>query len=74
MQSVIDARVLKKFSQRFKGQVILPGDSDYEPARSVASFNPSTDKHPRIIARCADALLCSYFALLHRPSPLCGHL
>ena len=54
-QSVIDRRVLRKFSQRFKGQVILPGDSDYELARGVASFNPSTDKHPRIIARCANS-------------------
>ena len=54
-RSVIDKRVLKRFSERFKGQVIVPGDSDYEPARSVASFNPSTDKHPRIIARCADS-------------------
>src|SRR5215472_14990003 len=53
-RSVIDTRVLRKFSERFRGQVTVPGDSDYEPARSVASFNPSTDKHPRIIARCAD--------------------
>ena len=50
---MIDTRVLRKFSERFKGQVIVPGDSAYEPARRVASFNPSTDKHPRIIARCA---------------------
>ena len=55
MQSAIDVGVLKELSQRFKGQVILPGDSDYESARSVASFNPSTDKYPRIIARCADS-------------------
>ena len=54
-QSVIETRVLRKFSERLKGQVIVPGDSDYEPARRVASFNPSTDKHPRIIARCAQS-------------------
>jgi len=52
-QSVIDTRTLREFSQRFKGFVILPGDSDYERARSVASFNPFTDKHPQIIVRCA---------------------
>jgi len=33
----------------------LPGNSNYESARSVGSFNPSTDKHPLIIARCADS-------------------
>jgi len=53
VQSVIDAAALKELSQRFKGLVILPGDSDYEPARSVASFAHLLT-NTRIIARCAD--------------------
>lgn len=37
-----------------KGRLILPSDHDYEQARRVGSFNPSTDRHPLMIAQCAD--------------------
>jgi len=38
----------------FIGEIICPEDSAYDAARIIASFNPFTDRHPQIIARCAD--------------------
>jgi hypothetical protein len=35
-----------------KGQLIVPGDPNYEQARRPISFNPTTDKHPQMIVRC----------------------
>ncbi|WP_109483690.1 FAD-binding oxidoreductase [Paraburkholderia sp. C35] len=37
----------------FKGQLIQPGDPDYDDARAV--FNASIDRRPVLIARCVDA-------------------
>jgi len=47
-------RALAEFRKGFAGQVLLPGDTAYEGARMAASFNPTTDRHPRLIARCAN--------------------
>jgi FAD binding domain-containing protein/berberine-like enzyme len=38
--------------QRFRGDLLRPGDSQYENARSV--WNGMFDRHPALIARCAD--------------------
>src|SRR5579859_2794584 len=38
---------------RFAGQLIHPGDDDYDDARRV--FNSMIDRYPVLIARCADA-------------------
>lgn len=46
---------LAQFQNKFKGTIILPGDAAYDRARAVASFNPRTDKHPLLIARCLNA-------------------
>jgi FAD/FMN-containing dehydrogenase len=46
---------LDDFRKAFKGSIVVPGDADYDRARAIASVNPSTDKRPRLIARCADA-------------------
>jgi len=57
--------VLTKFRNSFEGTIILPGDTNYDRARMVASFNPRTDKHPRLIARCLnseDVVLALEFA------------
>jgi FAD/FMN-containing dehydrogenase len=46
---------IAEFRNAFKGSVIVPGDADYDRARAIASVNPSTDKRPRLIARCSNA-------------------
>ncbi len=55
--TTIDTR--DRFEQRvaplaasLRGEVIQPGDADYEAARTV--YNAMIDKHPAAIARCAD--------------------
>ena len=45
---------IAELRKTFHGEIICPGDPAYDPARIVASFNPTTDRHPQIIARCAD--------------------
>jgi FAD/FMN-containing dehydrogenase len=42
---------LATFRQRFRGQVVLPGDPGYDRARAV--WNATADGHPAVVARCA---------------------
>jgi len=44
-----------EFRNAFKGSIIVRGDADYDRARAIASINPTTDKRPRVIARCSTA-------------------
>jgi len=48
----IDPAVVKKFGASLKGRLILPGDREYDSARKL--WNLRHDKHPAMIARCAD--------------------
>ncbi|MGH6880846.1 MAG: FAD-binding oxidoreductase, partial [Hypericibacter sp.] len=48
----VDKTGIKGFKKDFRGQVILPGSADYDPARRI--WNASIDKHPGLIARCSD--------------------
>src|SRR6267143_4197262 len=41
-----------EFVERFRGELLLPEDADYEEARKL--FNGMIDRHPAVIARCAD--------------------
>src|SRR5215471_10791732 len=52
-QSNLDPSELARFREKLKGRLILPGDRDYDLARRVASFNPTSDKQPQMIVRCA---------------------
>lgn len=44
---------IEGFQAEFRGEVIQPGNSGYETARTI--WNASIDKHPGIIARCSGA-------------------
>jgi FAD/FMN-containing dehydrogenase len=40
------------FEQKLRGQLIRPGDADYDTVRAL--YNGMIDKRPRLIARCTD--------------------
>jgi FAD/FMN-containing dehydrogenase len=64
----VDPIRIRKLRSSLEGQLILPGDQDYEAARRVMTWNPSTDKRPAMIARCAreeDVVRCVEFAHRH---------
>jgi hypothetical protein len=44
---------LALFKAELRGAVIARGDPDYDQARKL--YNAMIDKHPLLIARCADA-------------------
>ena len=48
---VITEECIEPFQAAFGGQVIRPGDADYETARKI--WNASIDKRPGLIARCS---------------------
>jgi len=46
----LDAASLEKLREDFRGELILPGDKDYESSRIV--WKAIADRHPAIVARC----------------------
>ena len=46
-------QALSTFQQQLRGQLIAPGDAQYDPARAL--YNGMIDKRPRLIARCVNA-------------------
>jgi hypothetical protein len=67
-QSTISAAALARFRGRFQGDIVVPSDPTYDVARRAASFNPTTDRRPQLVARCAnndDAVRAVHFARDH---------
>lgn len=48
----LDAKAVRDFAARLRGELIDPGNAAYDDARRV--FNGMIDRHPRVIVRCAD--------------------
>jgi FAD/FMN-containing dehydrogenase len=49
----LDHRAVASFQEMFRGDVVLPGNSDYEAARVV--WNGMIDRHPAVVVRPTDA-------------------
>jgi hypothetical protein len=61
--NLLEPSIVETFRSTMRGEVLLPGDNGYEPARKI--WNASIDKRPGIIARCAgvaDVMAAVYFA------------
>lgn len=59
----LTAAAVQDFASRLRGELIQPGDPTYDSARKV--YNGMIDKHPALIARCADVadvIACVNFA------------
>ena len=48
----IDEAKVQELASGFRGELIRPGDSDYDQARRI--HNAMIDRYPALIARCAD--------------------
>jgi FAD/FMN-containing dehydrogenase len=49
----ISTETIEKLKSRVKGQVVLPGDPNYEEVRKI--WNAMIDRRPAVIAQCAEA-------------------
>lgn len=49
--TILDEATIQEFKASLRGELIRPGDEDYEAARKI--WNGMIDKHPALIARCA---------------------
>jgi len=66
MTQTVDVAALEKLRTDFRGQLILPGDSEYDRSRVV--WNAVADRHPALIARCTrveDVIAAIRFAREH---------
>lgn len=61
--SILRDETIRALTSRWQGQLIRPGDDQYDEARAV--WNGMIDKHPALIARCAtvaDVITAVHFA------------
>jgi len=49
---MINETQLQQFAESFRGQLVQPGNAQYDEARTI--FNAMIDKRPQLIAQCAD--------------------
>lgn len=49
---MLDKSKIEELAKTLRGKLIQPNDPDFQAARTV--YNAMIDKHPRLIARCAD--------------------
>ena len=53
VDSALDEAVVEQFASRLRGELLRPGDAEYEEARRL--WNGVIDKSPALIVRCAGA-------------------
>ncbi len=61
--TILDEATIQEFKASLRGELICPGDEDYEAARKI--WNGMIDKHPALIVRCtgvADVISAVNFA------------
>src|ERR1700751_423239 len=66
VSSTLSKAVIEQFAEGLRGQLIRPGESGYDAARTI--WNAMVDKRPAMIARCArvsDVLRSVDFARNH---------
>jgi FAD/FMN-containing dehydrogenase len=51
--TIVDEAAVEAFQTSLRGQLVRPGDEDYDTAREV--YNGMIDRYPSMIARCASA-------------------
>ncbi|HXG63467.1 MAG TPA: FAD-binding oxidoreductase, partial [Blastocatellia bacterium] len=64
--TTLDGKIIEEFNSNLRGELLRPGDGDYDAARRV--FNWMIDKRPALIARCAgtaDVITAVNFARAH---------
>jgi FAD/FMN-containing dehydrogenase len=62
----LDKTGVQAFTEGFRGEILDPDDAGYDDARAI--YNAMIDKHPRLIARCAnvaDVIAAVNFAREH---------
>jgi FAD/FMN-containing dehydrogenase len=65
--TVIEGTTVETFKSSLRGELLRPGDTDYDDARTV--WNGMIDKRPGLIARCsgvADVISAVDFARTHQ--------
>ncbi|MBV9300786.1 MAG: FAD-binding oxidoreductase [Acidobacteriaceae bacterium] len=63
---MISPAAISRFKEEFRGELVLPGDADYDQTRTV--YNRMIDRRPAMIACCAvaaDVVTCIHFAREH---------
>ena len=48
----LNASIIEEFASQIRGEIILPGDTNYDETRKV--YNAMINKHPGIIVKCMD--------------------
>src|SRR5499427_10592714 len=51
-ETLLKEKTIREFSGRLRGELIQHGEAGYDEARAI--YNAMIDKHPALIARCAD--------------------
>ena len=66
----LNVDVIEKLISQIRGEIILPGNSNYDESRKV--YNAMIDKHPGMIVKCVDVADVIYLLCLPEASRIIG--